>query len=162
MRHGIAQVRHVIGSQLHLWWNYDCGLDCQLRMLVADNHHRRRDLLHGEFGQSTLAGLQYVAITTASTAARLRLRGLQKWKRSGIDQSHGHSLCRGRFHDVPSNQSARHDDGRDQNVYTRGTYRSILLIIVETPNIFDWLGLGFELEWRELFGEEEFVQLPEK
>src|ERR1700687_3489082 len=148
MRQGIPQVRQVVGSQLHLRGNYDCGLDRQFGMFVADNHHGRGDLLHGELGQFALAGLQYVVIATAAATARLRLRGFQEWKRPGIDQSHRYSLCRGRFHDVASNQSTCYDDGRDQNVYTRGTERSIPLVIVETPNIFDRLGLGFELQWR--------------
>src|ERR1700722_11442740 len=69
----IAQVRQVVGSQLNLRGDYDCGLDCQFGMLVANHHHWRSDLLHRKFGELAARGLKHIAITAATTAAGLRL-----------------------------------------------------------------------------------------
>ena len=63
---------------------------------------------------------------------------------------------------MASDQRAGDDDCRDQNVHARGTQSAVLLIVVETPDVFDRFRLRFQLEWRQLLREEELVQLPEK
>ncbi len=54
------------------------------------------------------------------------------------------------------------NDSDDQNVHTGGTECAIFLVVVEAPNLFDRLGLGFQLERRKLLGEEELVESAEK
>jgi len=63
---------------------------------------------------------------------------------------------------MTADQSSRHDDRNEQCVRAGGAEQAILLVIVESPNVFDWLGLGLEFERRKFLGEEKLVQVPEK
>ena len=42
---------------------------CQLRILVADDHHGRSDLLVGELGQSAFRSLEFIPITTTAASS---------------------------------------------------------------------------------------------
>src|SRR5579864_9304416 len=74
VRHRVAQVRHVVRSKLYLGRNHNGRLNRQFRILYSNHRCRGRNLLHREFRQPSLAGLQHVAIAAATAAADLRLR----------------------------------------------------------------------------------------
>src|SRR5579864_2293415 len=63
---------------------------------------------------------------------------------------------------MTADQSSRHDDRNKESVRAGGAEQAILLVIVESPNVFDWLRLGLEFERRKFFGEEKLVEVPEK
>ena len=88
-------------------------------MLVANHHHRRRDLRHRELRQLALAGLQHVAIAAAPTATYLRPRRLQGRDVAGIYQSNGNLRRRGRVDHVAPEQIAHSYYSHNQNMYAR-------------------------------------------
>src|SRR5690349_5606790 len=63
---------------------------------------------------------------------------------------------------MAANQGSRHNDRDKQSVRPGGAEQAILLVIVESPNVFDWLGLGLELKRRKFLGKKKLVQIPEK
>ena len=92
MRHRVAQVRQVIGSQLDLRWNDHRRLSRELGIVVAHHHHRRSDLLHRLLGQFALRRLEFIAIAATTAATRLCLGRLQ-W-RNIVRRNQGDSLVR--------------------------------------------------------------------
>ena len=49
-----------------------------------------------------------------------------------------------------------------RNVHAGRTQGAVLLVVVEAPDIFDRIGLRFQLERRKFLGKEEVVQAAEQ
>src|SRR5437660_1710661 len=98
----------------------------------------------------------------AATASHLRLRRLERGQFVRSNQRHGNLRPRAGHHNVASNQRSSHNDSRQQDVNSGGTERAILFVIVETPDVFNRSRLRLELEWRQFFRKEEFIELAKQ
>ena len=80
----------------------------------------------------------------------------------GIDQGDCHLLGWSGRNNALAHDITQRDDSDDQDVHAGRAEGAILLLVVKTPNVFYWLGFGFEFERRQLLGEEELVKSAEE
>src|SRR5262249_3680277 len=63
---------------------------------------------------------------------------------------------------MPEDDIAKRNQSHNEKVYARGPESTILLVVVEAPNVLNGLRLRFKLERWKLLREEELVDLPEE
>src|SRR5947209_5784604 len=131
-------------------------------MLIANHNDRWSDLLHRELRKLALGRLQYVLIAASTAAPNLRLRRFQGRQVIGVHKSHRGFWRRCRRDDATPDHYGKRDRENNQRVIASDSYGSNLPVGVEAPNVFYGLRLGFQLEWRKLFGEEKFVDLADE
>src|SRR5581483_3909494 len=143
VRHRVSKVRHVVHCHMNLRRNHDGGLSRQLWMIVAHHHGWRSNLLHRQLRLFAFGSLEFVTITAAATAASHSFGWLQ---RRNILRRRDQRNILMRFFDFLHNSSAEQsqaDNGSENHEVQYGRAQdSILLVIVEAPNIPDWNRLG--------------------
>jgi len=145
VRHRVAQVRHIVRSQLHLRRHHDRRLNRQFRILNPNHCSRRSDMRHRQLWQFPFAGLQHIPITAPATAAYLRRRRLQWWQFVRRYDEGSYLGFRRSRDNAPCNYNSNDYRDRDQRVVSRRARSSNLPVGIEAPKVLHRFRLRFEL-----------------